>query len=201
MLLIANRPAIAAFPGREEIRVSASANRPRLEAEHAPDPESATREVAVRHAHEPVDAAQLIVTTIAAVKQELRECIAVSHQLPRPGRAMNSVHRRRIREPGGARRLARGKQDHRPRFLLRVSGVWFLRRLLLLIVRFRCRGCFRLTLSGRSSSLCALRRGAHACDDEKYCCQTKENMIRVHRLSPPQTQNSDTVRYQRSFHA
>src|SRR5918993_838957 len=73
MLSICDRLAITLFSRREEVGVSAPPDGPWLEAEHAAKPQATTREIAVRHSHEPVDAAELIMPTVAAVIQKLRE--------------------------------------------------------------------------------------------------------------------------------
>jgi hypothetical protein len=41
-------------------RISAPANRPRLEADHAAQADMSGTDISIRHAHEPIDAAALI---------------------------------------------------------------------------------------------------------------------------------------------
>jgi hypothetical protein len=82
VLSVVNRLTVAAFASGEEIRISAPTHRPRLETEHASEAKSATGDITVSHPHKPLDTAELILTAIASVVQKLRECSAMSHNVP-----------------------------------------------------------------------------------------------------------------------
>ena len=100
MLTIVNRLSLAHLAARQHIGVSATANRPGLEADHSAQAEMAGAEISIRHAHEPVDAAALIAAPVTPLVQILQKGISVSHQHPFAGLAVDGVHRRLVRQPG-----------------------------------------------------------------------------------------------------
>src|SRR5512147_636804 len=56
MLAVVNRLSTTQLAGREQVRITATANCPRLEARHATQSEAAASGAAFRHYHQPVDA-------------------------------------------------------------------------------------------------------------------------------------------------
>jgi hypothetical protein len=82
MLLIVEGSSITSLAGRQQIGITATVDRPWLDAEHPATCETSGAERALRHAHHPIDAAELIPSTIAAVIEVLDEQIAVAHQDP-----------------------------------------------------------------------------------------------------------------------
>src|SRR5687768_9459755 len=66
MLAIVYRFTIAQFAACEQIRIPAPANRRRLEAEHSTKTETTGTNPPLRHAHDPIDAAELVDTASAA---------------------------------------------------------------------------------------------------------------------------------------
>ena len=144
MLTVVNGRAVADFTGSEQVRVSTSGDRPGLHAEHRPQADASDPEVTPRHAHDPVDAPELVCATISALVQELDEEVAVAHPLPWTLLSMDAVHRSRIGKPCRARRVARRKHRH---LVLHVLVLWLpdlkrrRRRRLVLLVLIRLRLC------------------------------------------------------------
>src|SRR5262245_43918173 len=93
MLAIVNRLALTHLAAGEEIGIPTPSNRPRLQADHAPEAEVARSDFAIRHPHEPVDASCLIVASIAGLVQVLHERASVCHERPDASLPMNRVHR------------------------------------------------------------------------------------------------------------
>jgi hypothetical protein len=112
VLAIVDGVAVAGFAGSQQVGVAAAGDRPRLETGHRPQPEASRAQRPPRHRHAPVDAAGLVRAAMqcCVLVDELRECLAVQHQLPVAGAAMQGVHRREIGLPRGAGRVAGGEQ-------------------------------------------------------------------------------------------
>ena len=102
MLPVMNLLALALLTAGEKIRIPAAANRPGLGAEHAPEHDTPVSHISLRHAHDPVDAAELVVTAIAGFMKKLDERVFMRHQLPRAALPVDRVHRRHVRQPGRA---------------------------------------------------------------------------------------------------
>ena len=84
MLLVVNESPVAELAGRQQIRVTASGDRPRLEAHHAAKSDTGRAQLATRHRHDPVDAAGLGCTPMfrRVLVQQLKKQVAVQHDLP-----------------------------------------------------------------------------------------------------------------------
>ena len=139
MLSIVNGFALADLAGGKQIGVAAARNRQRLQAEHRVEAEAAAANLAHGHSHHPVDAACLLASSLSGLVKELHEPVAMPHELPRPELLVQPVHRRDIRQPGGARGVSRGKQRRRSRTVARVLGVVLLRRRLVFMLLVTCR--------------------------------------------------------------
>ena len=99
MLPIMNRFALALFTARQQIRIATATDGPRLRAEHASERHAALSCVSLRHAHDPIDAAELVVPAISRLAKKLDERVLVRHELPRTTLPMNGIHRRGVRQP------------------------------------------------------------------------------------------------------
>ena len=112
MLAIVNRVAVARLARRQQVRIPAAANRPRLEAEHRAHADAAGAGAAARHPHHPVDAAGLVRAAMLRRRlvDELEERIAVPHQLPAAGARVAAIHRRLVGKPRRARCVTRREQ-------------------------------------------------------------------------------------------
>ena len=86
----------------EQVRIPTAADRPGLGAEHAPEHDAPVSHIPLRHAHDPVDAAELVVAAIAGFMKKLDERVFMRHQLPRAALPVDRVHRRHVRQPGRA---------------------------------------------------------------------------------------------------
>src|SRR6476646_5148623 len=64
MLPIVNLLSVAEFAGREQIRIAAFTNRPRLETDHAAEGQLPSPRVSFGHPHQPVDASRLMGATV-----------------------------------------------------------------------------------------------------------------------------------------
>ena len=60
VLPVMNLLALALFTARQQIRIATAADGPRLGAEHAAEHDAALARVPLRHAHDPIDAAELV---------------------------------------------------------------------------------------------------------------------------------------------
>jgi hypothetical protein len=92
VLTIVDCLSITKLTTRQQIWVSTPADRPRFEADHSAQAKMARPDLSIRHPHEPVDAADLIASSIAAFVQVLQEGVSVRHQRPTTGLAMDRIH-------------------------------------------------------------------------------------------------------------
>src|SRR5512138_3010414 len=65
MLAIVNLLSTTQLAGREQVRITATANCPRLDARHAAQSEAAASGAALRHNHQPVDASRLMIPAVS----------------------------------------------------------------------------------------------------------------------------------------
>src|SRR5207244_1937914 len=65
VLPVMNFLSVALFPTREQIGIATAANGPWLRAEHPSEHDAAVSDMPLRHAHDPVDAAKLVVAASA----------------------------------------------------------------------------------------------------------------------------------------
>src|SRR6266852_9279533 len=102
MLLVVDLFPFASLTAREQVGVAATTNRPRLSAEHAAKLQATGSRVPLSHAHDPVDASKLVIAALAGVMKKLEKRVLMRHELPGTALPVNGVHRRCIRQPGGA---------------------------------------------------------------------------------------------------
>lgn len=141
MLFVVNGVAVAHLAGCQQIRISATADRPGLEAEHATHADGAATQRAPSHQHEPIDAARLRRAPVLGrpLVQELQKHVAVHHDLPAARSVMEAVHRRRIRQPGCAGGFP-GVEERCGLMLVRCRGWRRERRCGMFVLRRRRRG-------------------------------------------------------------
>src|SRR5215831_14447225 len=82
MLPVVNLFALADLTARQQIRIPATTDRPRFSADHRSKLDPTRTGTALRHAHDPVDAASLAGAAIAGLVKPLQEGILVKHDLP-----------------------------------------------------------------------------------------------------------------------
>ena len=102
VLSVVQRLAPVGLPALQQQGIPGAANRQGLGARHAVQMERAAADLAHRHQHAPVDAAELVGAAGAALVVVLQEGVAVDHQHPRAGHEMPRPHRRGVRQPSGA---------------------------------------------------------------------------------------------------
>src|SRR5215208_4154919 len=102
MLAIMNLLVATELAGRKQVGIAATADRPRLEADHAAEHELPAACRPFRHSHQPIDASGLMTATVARLVQVLQEGILVGHEYPRTLLSMQHVHGRRIWKPARA---------------------------------------------------------------------------------------------------
>src|SRR5580765_5580775 len=73
MLTIVDLLAVTLFARGQQVRVAATANRPRLETEHATESHMAASDATPCHTHYPVDASHLVGAAIARIMEKLQE--------------------------------------------------------------------------------------------------------------------------------
>src|SRR5262245_4320677 len=96
MLLVVKRYAVALLSACQKRRISAAPDRRRFGTEHGSQLELAAAQTALGHAHDPVDASPLVITSIAAGIDVLNERVSVQHEHPGPAMTHQTLHRRRI---------------------------------------------------------------------------------------------------------
>jgi hypothetical protein len=99
MLAIVDRFALARFTSCEQVRISAAANGAWLGAHHAAQHQLSGSDFALCHAHHPIDAPELIASTVSGVLQVLEKSVRMEHQHPVVDLAVQRVHRRLVWQP------------------------------------------------------------------------------------------------------
>src|SRR5262249_35426950 len=107
MLPVVNLFSLADLAARQQIRIPTSADRPRLSADHRSKVKATRTDIALSHAHDPVNAARLAGPAITGLVKRLQEGIFMKHDQPGTALPMERVHWRVIGQPRSTRRLSR----------------------------------------------------------------------------------------------
>ena len=98
----------------EQLRVSARSQRPRFGARHPAESERPTRGGTLRHRHQPVDAAELVIRPSAELPVVLQKDVSVDHHRPAARGRVIPRQRRGVGKPRGARSHTRRRDSQRP---------------------------------------------------------------------------------------
>ena len=104
MLSVMNGVALTHFASGQQIRIPAARDRARFKADHRADAQAPLTHWARGHAHEPVDAAELVTRPmrLTGLIEELHERVAVQHHVPVAHLRVEPEHRREVWQPGGS---------------------------------------------------------------------------------------------------
>ena len=133
LLSVVDGVTLAHLACRQKTQRTATRHRPRFCAEHRPNPEASTTNVAPPHEHAPVDTACLSgagtarPVSIARFVTSFHENDASQSDVPAAPGAVHAVHGRDLRQPRCSRRFFRRGQDGcRDRYVFVHIGQWLL---------------------------------------------------------------------------